>query len=240
MFEGILSPILGVYDVLFSPLINFGTPFQGAMLSVFALALTFSIGLSLLYKVLMDTDEFKRVKDKMKDLQDKSKEAQKEGKQEEAMKMMKESTKHQMEFMKLQLKPMLATLVLAFLLFPWLGHSFGRTYELQKTGDFYQGEFSYRELEAPLKVRNSSSPVIQVRDKEVKEGDYVKVDDTKWQVKNLNLDQEEEKASLKMSLVFITLPISLPFIGHSFEAVGFYIIILFPLSTLFRKLMGVQ
>lgn len=241
MFESILGPLLGAYDVLFSPLLNFGSPIQGAMLSVFTLALMFSIGLALLYKLLMDTEEFNRLKQKMKDLQNKSKEAQKEGKQDEAMKLMKKSTKHQMEFMKTQLKPMMATLVLAFLLFPWLGHTFGKAYDLNQENGVYKGKFTYRELEAPIEVQNSNSTVINIGGNEVKEvGDYINVEGGNWQVKGLNINEEEGTGRLDMSLVFIPLPVSIPFIGESFEAVGFYIIILFPLSTLFRKLMGVQ
>ena len=241
MFESILSPILNAYDVVFAPLLGFGTVTQGAMLSVFVLAFIFSISVSLLYKLLMDTDEFQRVKDKMKDLQKKSKEAQKEGNHDEAMKLMSQSTKHQMEFMKIQMKPMLATLVIAFLLFPWLGHAFEPSFELTQQGEVYKGNFDYRSIEKPIELSDSNSTLIKIGDKEIKsKSGYVEFEGSKWQVNNMNINEEEEKASLGMKLVFISLPFSLPFIGASLESIGFYFIILLPLSTGFRKLMGVQ
>ena len=59
-------------------------------------------------------------------------------------------------------------------------------------------------------------------------------------MRDLKINKEDNKATLEMGLVFISLPFSLPFIGGSLESVGFYFIILLPLSTTFRKLLGVQ
>ena len=65
--------------------------------------------------------------------------------------------------------------------------------------------------------------------------------DVRWQVAGFQrLQDEDSDAQLKLNAEFVPLPVNLPFVGNALNWLGFYFILIMPLTYVFRKLLGVQ
>lgn len=244
LLQGIAHPLFSVFDAVLGPIKSIGTAWTGGFITIAMLALLYSLGLTALYNLLMDKERYNEIKDRMEELKTKANKAKEEGNQEKSMNLMKKSMSEQSEFFTLQLKPMLATFLLAILIFPWLPHAFEPTAQLNMTSNGtvadFEGQFEYESgqypVEASINNKNNSKIISFDQTEDKKVGDYVRLDGDRWQIRRLK--PENDKAELKMALVFIPLPVSIPFMGKSLEALGLYILLIMPMSSIFRKLAG--
>ncbi len=102
-----------IFNPVLLPLINFN-PFWGIVILSFIISLLIVI----IYKMVTDQNEMKRLKDEQKEYQKKLKALK--SNPEEMMKVQKEAMKKNMDYMKHSFKPTLITFIPIILIFGWM------------------------------------------------------------------------------------------------------------------------
>ncbi|MFT4868493.1 MAG: uncharacterized membrane protein (DUF106 family) [Colwellia polaris] len=242
MIYSILTTLFGFYDAIFQPLLA-----QGPYISLGVIAAGLAVIFSLLYWLFLDKEKRDEIKEKLDKQQEKMKEAQKD-ENKDASEHMKKTFELNRKFMMVNFKPSIATMVFVALLFPWLGATYAPAVELQQTGNntgVFEGNFTYAQQNTPVVVDNTTGNVsIRIDGEEYSEGGAFHQHGIQWRINNFKYQSggltSAEGYRLKVSAEYIQLPFSIPFAGTALNWLGFYIIILMPLSILFRKLLGVQ
>lgn len=227
-----------LFDPLLIPLLGVGSPLTGARLTVLAVAITLAAILSLLYYFLMDLDRYQELQEKRKEMNEKMREAQEDGEMGDVSDQFEQMMDQMMEMYKLMMKPMLVSMVVFFLVLPWMYTTFTPVVELSADDGAYSGEFQFNGGSMPLTVETNSEERIVVDGETYAEGDTLYMDDLPWAVRNIQTD--DDQASVKLSAQILSFPFSLPLIGNSLGWLGSYIIFILPFSYTFRKLLGVQ
>ncbi|MEM5804372.1 MAG: EMC3/TMCO1 family protein [Candidatus Aenigmatarchaeota archaeon] len=101
-------------NALFAPVLTLPP-----ILSEIVIAAIMTVIITLFYKKLVDQDRMKKIREETKKLQDKIKEVKNKD-PEQANKLMSEVMKMTNEQMKMSMKPMLPTLLIAAVFFPWV------------------------------------------------------------------------------------------------------------------------
>lgn len=235
----ILAPLFAFYNTLFQPLLALGPYVSLGFFSV-VLAGLFSV----IYWWLLDIERADEIKDKLNDYQDKMKEARENDKHDKASEHLKKTLQLNQKFMMLNMKPMIATMVFVGLFFPWLGATYAPTLQMDQTNNTtYQAPLEYAGQEKIITAHNTEDQGVKVTSGATTAGINGEVEafDMQWQVLNFNtVESETHDAELKLNAEFLKLPFSLPFIGNALNWLGFYILIVMPLTFMFRKLLGVQ
>lgn len=238
--QPILLTLYGFYDAVFQPLLALG-PYWALGFFSAGLALLFS----LIYKMLLDVERQKEIKDKISDHQEKMKDARKDDREDEASDHMKKTLELNQKMMMLNIKPMIATMVFVALIFPWLGSTFAPAIELDQTGNnTFEGEFSYAGNHIPVTVENNSEPRVKMGEQEALIGETVNFHGVEWDLyrfgENGGWFSVSQGTVLKMNAKFVDLPFSIPMAGEALNWLGFYIIIVMPLTFAFRRLLGIS
>jgi uncharacterized membrane protein (DUF106 family) len=118
MFEAITDMYFGFLSLVFSPVL--GLP-SYVSLTIIAGLIVFIT--TLFYKYMVDQNAIKALKEEQKAISAKAKEMQKED-PEKASKLMGEALKLTNKQMKMNMKPMMAAIVVAFIVLPWIGQTF--------------------------------------------------------------------------------------------------------------------
>ncbi len=234
----ILTALFTFYDTVFQPLLSMG-PYVSLGFFSTALAGIFS----LIYWWLLDVDRADEIKDKLEHHQDKMKEARQNDKQDKASEHMQKTLKLNQKFMMLNFKPMIATMVFVALIFPWLGATYSPTVDLKTTGNnTFNGNITYAGNTNQLQVENNTRPVIHYNGENATLHENFHTHGITWEVMDFKQAPEDSQADAKLSVnaVFIPLPGSYPLVGTALNWLGFYILLMMPLSYLFRKALGVQ
>ncbi len=243
-FVELLEPVFPVYSQIFGFFFNFVDPRIASFLSVLLVSITVSLIISLLYLVLVDREEYNRIRERQKEIQEKVKEAQDNDEMEKANKLMKESFSMQKKFMKASVKPMIASMFIFFLIVPWILTTFSPVIELEAAGNgTFQGEFTARGFDQPIGqvelISENDTNTVLVDGEEVEIGEYVSHDESnEWILKDMEV--EDDSARVMFSYRFIPLPFNLPLIGSTFEWLGTFILFQLPFSILFRKMLGIH
>ena len=182
-----LDPVL---NPVFQPLLN-----SSPLLLIILVSFVISLIITVVYKLMTDQNEMKRLKEKQKDFQKQMKELRSHP--EEMMKVQKEAMKSNTDYMKHSLKSTLITMLPIILIFSWMaGHlSFepiypGETYSA--TATFAKGVTGYAELSVDENTDLSSEAKQEITAGEVtwriksKEGEHalaVKTGETEQQKK---------------------------------------------------------
>jgi len=233
----VVGPLFAFYDTVFQPLLSMGPYVSLGFFSV-ALAGIFS----LIYWWLLDKERADEIKDKLEHHQDKMKEARQKDKSDKASEHMQKTLKLNQKFMMLNFKPMIATMVFVALIFPWLGATYAPTIDLTETGNqTFTGNISYAGQTEQVQVVNDTEPVIDYNGENASLHETFNTHGINWEVMNFNqASNGEADAKLKINAVFIPLPVNIPFVGTALNWLGFYILLMMPLSYGFRKALGVQ
>jgi len=234
----ILTPLFGFYNTLFQPLLAAG-PYVSLGFFSAALAALFAI----IYWIFLDVERADEIKEKLNDYQEKMKQARENDKHDKASEHMKKTLQLNQKFMMLNLKPMLATVVFVGLFFPWLGNTYAPNIQLNETeNSTFSGQLEYAGQSQEVRVLNVSSGVmVQSGESEVAVRDTLNMLGVSWQVVSFHSIQEEPfDARLKLNAEFLPLPISLPYVGDALNWLGFYFVLIMPLTYAFRKALGVQ
>ena len=233
----LLAPLFSFYDSVFQPLLAAG-PYVSLGFFSAALAALFAV----IYWFLLDVERADEIKDKLNKYQDKMKEARENDKDDEASKHLKKTLQLNQKFMMLNIKPMLATIVFVGLFFPWLGNTYAPNVDMNQTDNStFTGQLQYAGNTQELKVSNESSVLVESGNSTAGIKEDIEVLDVRWQVAGFqSLQGENSDARLKLNAEFVPLPVSLPFVGNALNWLGFYFILIMPLTYVFRKLLGVQ
>lgn len=240
MINSILTNLFSVYNAVFQPLLA-----QGPYISLAAISATLALIISLLYWLILDAEKRDQIKEKLDKQQEKMKEAQQD-EDKDASEYMKKSFKLNRDFMIVNFKPSIATMVIVALIFPWLGSTFSPAIDMQQNGNnTFQGNFTYAQQNTPVTVDNTTGNVtVQIDGQEYVIGDKFSEHGIDWRINSFQYQDggitSTEGYKLKTSSEFVSLPIGLPFAGDELNWLGFYIMVLMPLSIVFRKLLGVQ
>ena len=233
----LLAPLFSFYDSVFQPLLAAG-PYVSLGFFSAALAALFAV----IYWFLLDVERADEIKDKLNKYQDKMKEARENDNDDEASKHLKKTLQLNQKFMMLNIKPMLATIVFVGLFFPWLGNTYAPNVDMNQTDNStFTGQLQYAGNTQELKVSNESSVLVESSNSTAGIKEDIEVLDVRWQVAGFqSLQGENSDARLKLNAEFVPLPVSLPFVGNALNWLGFYFILIMPLTYVFRKLLGVQ
>jgi uncharacterized membrane protein (DUF106 family) len=233
----LLAPLFSFYDSVFQPLLAAG-PYVSLGFFSAALAALFAV----IYWFLLDVERADEIKDKLNKYQDKMKEARENDNDDEASKHLKKTLQLNQKFMMLNIKPMLATIVFVGLFFPWLGNTYAPNVDMNQTDNStFTGQLQYAGNTQELKVSNESSVLVESGNSTAGIKEDIEVLDVRWQVAGFQrLQGEDSDARLKLNAEFVPLPVSLPFVGNALNWLGFYFILIMPLTYVFRKLLGVQ
>jgi uncharacterized membrane protein (DUF106 family) len=237
-FAAILGPLYTFYNTVFQPLLAAGPYLSLGFFSV-ALAGIFS----LIYWWLLDTDRADKIKDKLEHHQDKMKKARQNDESDKASEHMQKTLKLNQKFMMLNFKPMIATMVFVALIFPWLGVTYSPNIDLTATGNnSFTGNITHAGTTEKIQVVNNTEPVIDYNGENATVHENFHTHGITWEVMGFNDAPEDSEADAKLNInaVFVPLPGSYPFVGKALNWLGFYIILMMPLSYIFRKALGVQ
>ncbi|MFB6180882.1 MAG: EMC3/TMCO1 family protein [Candidatus Nanohalobium sp.] len=236
-FIEILAPLFSFYNTVFQPLLQAGPYISLAFFSI-ALAGIFS----LIYWWLLDVDRQDKIKEKLDYHNDKMKEARQNGEDEKASKHMSKTMKLNQKVMMLNFKPMIATMIFVSFIFPWLGATYSPSIDLHRADNqTFKGNTTYAGHQAQIEVVNKTKPVVKHNGNNASIHENIQIHDITWEVMNFKQTPDAETdAKLKINALFIPLPVNLPYIGKALNWLGFYFILMMPLSYIFRKLLGVQ
>ena len=230
--------LYGFFDAVFEPLINMGNHTAGALITILVLDVVLAFLLALVYKFLMNQKEAKKIKEDIKVLKEKVNEAKKKNDVNKMNQFMRKSVELNNKLLGMSLKPMLASMILVFLVFPWVNYTFNPTISMENVNGTYTGQLKYDNFTVPLEMNNS---------KLVKFGtygtignrEYININDTKWQIKSISFSKDKKVAKLKVALVFVNLPFYIPFAQRTLEWFGYYFLLGIPLNYGFRKLLKI-
>jgi uncharacterized membrane protein (DUF106 family) len=234
----ILAPLFSFYNTVFQPLLLLGPYVSLGFFSVLLAGL-----FSVIYWWLLDIERADEIKEKLNNYQDKMKEAREEDEHDKASDHLKKTLQLNQKFMMLNMKPMFATMIFVALIFPWLGSVYAPQVQMnQVSNGTWEGNFTYAGQTELLTAENTSEGMkISTLQSEAGINGEVKAFSMNWQVTGFNTVQNvEHDAVTKLNAAFINLPVSLPLVGKALNWLGFYILIVMPLTYVFRKLLGVQ
>ena len=242
MIAEAMTLLYSIYNTAFQPILSLG-PYPALIFFSGILALLFS---GIRY-TLLDHEKADKIQEKIQEHQEKMKEARENGEDDKASKHTKKVFKHNQKFMMLNMRPMIGTMVFVALIFPWLGTVFAPTIPVTPTGNqTYQGNFTYAQQETPITIDNTSEQFkIQLDNQEVTTGQQLKVNGFQWTVKDFKnrsagLLSNQEGPAVGFNGRFVPLPINLPYIGDALNWLGFYIIIVMPITFILNKILGIQ
>ncbi len=238
IFLGLVRPLFPyTFDPLFTPLLAVGSPLTGARLTLLAISVILAAILSIVYYLLMDLEAYQELQDRREELNEKMKEARDDGDIEESKEYMSEMSEMTMDNMKIMLKPMLASMVIFFLILPWMYVTFVPIVDVAPSGDgTYTGEMVFNGRSMPLKVVNRTEPAVVLDGENYTVGESFMMGDLPWKVKNIDMDNQD----VRLAAEIVQLPVSLPVVGDEMGWLSTYILIIIPFNFLFRKLLGIQ
>ena len=242
LFVGILEPIFPVYNAIFGIFFKFMGTKAASICSMALLSATVALIISSFYVILIDRDEYNRIREKQKELQNKMKEAQDNDNMEKANKFMKESMGMQKKFMKASIKPMIASMFIFFLFVPWVLSTYVPVVNAQPgSGNQYNGQMDFVGFSTSHSVSvtgNQSSANLTIDGQSYQKGDKIDVEGYQFVIEDVRV--KKDSAKVKMAYSFFTIPFGIPLIGSSFEWLSVYILFQLPFTFGFRKMLGVQ
>ena len=231
--EGI---IVSLGNLVFYPLLDMDPVYAVVILSSL-LSLIFSLA----NKVMVNQDKLKHVKAEMKKIQQEIKKARKKNNEKELSKLWEKSMKMNHQQLTMVLKPMVVSMLLIFMVFPWMRFTYGDVVSPVNDSSFL---FERGDYENEFSVKMISGDSVMIKDissgKSYVPGDIVMLDEREWTVRYDPPEDEEDIPKLVFSSMKVKLPISIPFVGDSVGWLGFYILVSIPTTILFRKILGVQ
>ncbi len=206
-------------EFIFSFLLNY-TP----ALSVFIFSIIILIVINIFYKVLVNQNDAKQIKQRSKEISAHMKEAQKAKDSDKSKKLMGELLQNNNRMMRLTIKPMIVSLIVVILLLPSLSTFYGdKTVALQDN----VGNVT---LEGGVYQIEKSDSLVRVAG-----GDCMTPCTAELSAHTYKITQENN--GVKFAMIVATLPVALPFFGSTFGWLGWYIICSIPLVVIIRKAM---
>lgn len=208
-------------EFLFAPLLNFNPALSVVMFSVVVLFV-----INIFYKVLINQNDAKMIKQRVKEYNAELKDAQKKKETDRQKKIMSDMMAENGKLMKLTMKPMIVSLVIVVIFLPSMSAFYGDKMIDVSSGTgsvhLFGANYTITRDNTTLKVNGieCSAPCTQ------KIGQY-------------NYKITEAGNSVKVAQIVATLPFVLPFVGGTFGWLGWYIICSIPLVMMLRRFMKI-
>ncbi len=228
--------IVSIGNLVFFPLLGLDPMYAVAILSVI-LALVFVIA----NKLMVNQDKLKHVKAEMKKIQAEIKKAKGKNNDKELSKLWEKSMKINHQQLTMVLKPMVVSMLLIFMVFPWMKFAYGDVVSPINDSSVV---FTYSDFETAFDVGETTDGLPVVIDstsgKSYKIGDKVVILGREWIIDYKEAKNEDDPPSIVFKTMKVKLPVSVPFVGQFVGWLGFYIIVSIPATIILRKLLRVQ
>ena len=227
-------------EILFNVINTTYTPFveMGPLYAIAAVSITISLILALAYKFLANQNKIKYARTELKELKTKMDAAKKKGNQKEMQKLFEKSLELNNQQLMLNMKPLLASMVLIALFLPWLAYAYG---DVNAPVADNKGAYIYDKTNESFTITQNSEPTITFDNtalKPAKNGDEIQIG---GMTRKVIIEQSDNKVTaVKFDGYIANLPFSLPIFGNTVGWLGLYIIISMPATFLFRKMLNVD
>jgi len=204
------------------------------MIVVFLISVVLSFVLSLIYKIFTNQEKIKEMKEKMDELKKKLNESQKNKNQKDMTKYQNEMLQMSSEQMRMNMKPMIITFLVVIPVFIWLFPTLYGSINIEMN-DSLQGTLKYDNMEKSISIIQENPLVISIDGDEKSKNDDIMLGDREFRIQGY----DKGKKTLTLKQIVVNLPFSMPFYGNKLGWLGWYILVSIPLTTIFRKALGV-
>ena len=210
-----------VLEFLFGFLLNFPPAF-----SVFIFSIIILFVINIFYKILVNQQHAKEVKQRTRDISKEMKEAQKAGDKDKSKKLMGELMSQNSKMMRMTMKPMIVSLIIVVILLPSLATFYGDKIVSLTDG---KGNVNLNGIDYAVEKTDGT----------------IRVGETSCQMpctSKIAADTYKivpEGNNVKLGQVVVVMPVAFPFVGGSFGWLGWYIICSIPLVIIMRKFMKI-
>ncbi|HLC67972.1 MAG TPA: EMC3/TMCO1 family protein [archaeon] len=205
-------------EFLFTPLLNFNPA-----LSVLIFSTIILFVINIFYKVLINQNDAKMIKQRVKEYNVELKDAQKKKETDRQKKVMSSMMSENSKLMKLTMKPMIVSLIIVVIFLPSMSGFYGDKFVASG---------------GTVKLFDTNYTV-------VKDGTTVKINDLSCtapctqKIGGYDYKISMEDDNVKVAQIVAVMPFALPFIGGTFGWLGWYIICSMPLVMIMRRLMKI-
>ncbi len=228
--------IVSVGNLVFYPLLSLDSVYAVAIISFF-LSLVFVIA----NKMLVNQDKLRHVKKEMKKIQEEIKKARKKNNEKEMSKLWEKSMKMNHQQLTMVLKPMVVSMLLIFMVFPWMKFTYG---DVISPVNGSSAVFEYMGHENEFSLDYKPDDAVAIRDMAsgnlYAPGDTVILFGREWIIGFDPPKDDDSPPTVVFSSMKVKLPVSIPFVGDVVGWLGFYILMSIPSTIILRKLLGVQ
>lgn len=208
-------------EFLFSFLLVYTPAFAVLIFSVIIL-----IVINIFYKILINQNDAKQIKQRTKDISKEMKDAQKAGDTARSKKLMSDLLTENNRMMKMTMKPMIVSLIVVIILLPSLA-------------TFYSDKIVVLQDGKGNVTLDRTAYQIQKTDNTVSFGSASCQMPCQTKIGKYNYKISLENSNVKVAQIVATLPFALPFLGSTFGWLGWYIICSVPLVIIIRKAMKI-
>lgn len=208
-------------EFLFAPLLNFNPALSVVIFSVIILFV-----INIFYKILINQNDAKMIKQRVKEYNKEMKDAQNKKETERAKKIMHDMMQENSKLMKLTMKPMIVSLIIVVIFLPSMSAFYG-------------------DKIVALKDNSGSVKLFGVDYTVARDASTIRINDVSCstpctqKIGNYNYKITETGDTVKVAQIVATLPFALPFIGGTFGWLGWYIICSIPLVMMMRRFMKI-
>ena len=226
--------LYNIIETVCAPFIAMGPIYAIAAISTFI-----SLLLSISYKLLVNQNKVKYIRTELKELKTKMNAAKKKGKEKELKTLFDKSLKLNNQQLMLNMKPLMASMVLITLFLPWLSHAYG---DISANLEDNKGIYTYKDIKENFTIAQNTEATITFENPELgalKDGAEINIGD---RTHIIEIEKKDDKInSVKFKGFTADLPFTLPiFNKNTVGWLGLYIIISMPTTFLFRKILNVQ
>ena len=204
------------------------------VLVVFFISITMSLTLSLVHKLTTNQEELKKVNVELKEINAKFKEAQKNKNQKELMLLQTKMMEINSNKMRSSMKPMMITFIIIIPVFVYLLPSLYGDLVVE-LDDSMNGVMKFDGIEKSLYVTEEDPILLEINGEENQISKVITIGSTDFLFKDL----DKGKNVVNFKRIVVNLPFSLPIWGSNIGWLGWYILVSIPMSTVFRKALGI-
>lgn len=204
-----------------------------SIIIVMGISAAVSLLLSACYKLLTNQKELKSVNEELKEMNKKFKEAQKNSNQKELMSLQSRMLEINSKKMKNTMKPMMVSFLIIIPVFMFVFPALYGDLTV-KLDDSLAGTAEFGGSNTDIRFLQENS-VIVLDGEEKTPQDIMEIGDEEFLFKSFNADKKE----VALKRVVANLPFTLPIWGSHLGWLGWYILFSIPITSVFRKALGV-
>ncbi len=214
-----------VLEFIFNPLLSL----QSA-LAVLIFSAIILIIMNVFYKILINQNAAKAIKDRQKDISKRIQTERKSGNTDKMNALMKESLQENSKLMRMTLKPMIISFIIVIIFLPWLndvyGDRFGQMSDSRGTVRLNNADYAFTINNNDINVEGAATYNGKC------DAQCVAVSGNAYEI-------TREGGKVKFAPIVASLPFALPLLGYTAGWLGWYIVVSIPLVIIIRKLMKI-